>query len=60
MLLLAEISDKMPTAAGAPIGLACGYNLTGNASGRCPEYGVAVSLARSCDAERSWLACTDE
>ena len=38
----------------------CGYDLTGNVSGRCPECGVAVSLARSCDAERSRLACTDE
>lgn len=38
----------------------CGYDLTGNVSGRCPECGVAVSLARSCDAGRSRLACTDE
>lgn len=36
-----------PHATTAPLCLACGYNLTGNASGMCPECGTQVTDDRT-------------
>lgn len=44
----------------APGHCRCGYDLTGNVSGRCPECGTAIRRGRSCDTEQPRLMCTNE
>lgn len=45
ILLLYQASRRRRTPSTMPLCIACGYNLTGNTSGRCPECGYEVRSA---------------